>query len=85
MFCIHAQPYLELFVTRDEEPIDPLDLAITMKVLPRIQGGGPTIRRVLESLRDWATSRTPAFPMCADRIAIMRQRLDESGYASYWL
>lgn len=85
MFCLNAQPYVELFVTRDEEPVDPLDLAITMKVLPRIQGGGPTIRRVLESLKSWATARTPAFPMCAERIAIMQQRLDESGYASYWL
>jgi len=85
MFCIHAQPYLDMFVTRDEEPIDPLDLAITMKVLPRIQGGGPTIRGVLDNLTEWATARTPAFPMCAERIAIMRQRLDESGFASYWL
>lgn len=85
MFCIHAQPYVDTFVTRDEEPLDPLDLAITMKVLPRIQGGGPTIRGVLDNLTEWATARTPAFPMCAERIAIMHQRLDESGFASYWL
>jgi hypothetical protein len=85
MFCLHAQPYVELFVTRDEEPVDPLDLAITMKVLPRIQGGGPTIRRVLAKLSEWATTGTPAFPMSAARIDIMQQRLDENGYASYWL
>jgi len=96
MFCLHAQPYAEAFSTHDSSPVDPLDLAITMKVLPRVQGGGPTIRGVLTDLLDWANGGTDAagsptaatgtaFPMSADRISLMLDRLADTGFTSYWL
>lgn len=85
MFCLHAQTCSEAFVTRDESPIDPLDLAIAMKVLPRIQGGGPAIRTVLEELLVWAKGGARAFPMCAERLELMLRRLTDTGFTSYWL
>ena len=89
MFCLEAQPCGDSFVTRDQSPVDPLDLAITMKILPRIQGGGASIRRLLDQLVEWAggstTSGAESFPMFGDRVELMRQRAMETGYASYWL
>jgi hypothetical protein len=123
MFCLAAVECAGMFVTSEQGPVDPLDVAIAMKVLPRIQGSGPSIRRVLEGLRKWATPQatqpsaapvpqpavalaaqptvapatqpvvadqpgtgsTTGFPFCADRIDLMLRRLNESGYANYWL
>lgn len=92
MYCLNAEPLRDHFVTRDESPIDPLDLAITMKVLPRIQGSGPVIREVLTRLLRWADGGTGgdgtgagvAFPKSAERLRMMQDRLD-SGFTSYWL
>lgn len=54
MFLLHAQ----------EDPagfgaVDPLDLALNMKVLPRIQGGSGAVREVLQRLLVWS-SEAPA-------------------------
>lgn len=95
MFVLGAQDCLDSFVTDDEALINPLDLAIAMKVLPRIQGSGPAIRHALDRLIAWADPQaneetttglsTESFPFCADRLAMMRQRLDDTGFTSYWL
>jgi hypothetical protein len=95
LFVLGAHDCAESFVSEDEAVINPLDLAIAMKVLPRIQGSGPAIRQVLDRLMAWAdptTSEetttglsTESFPFCADRLAMMRQRLDDTGFTSYWL
>lgn len=96
MFCLNAQPYSDAFVAKDASPIDPLDLAITMKVLPRVQGGGPIIRQVLENLLAWANGGVdaagsstaaggPAYPMCAERLTMMLDRLEQTSFTSYWL
>lgn len=97
MFCLTAQQCLEAFTTVSTGTVDPLDLAIAMKVLPRIQGGGPTVRRILEDLAAWATPDTSeiadepgvgenvSFSFCADRIALMLRRLAESGFTNYWM
>ncbi|MBX9685844.1 MAG: AAA family ATPase, partial [Candidatus Obscuribacterales bacterium] len=45
MFVLHAKDLAELFVTKKGDSVDPLDLAIQMKVLPRIAGGSGAIRR----------------------------------------
>ena len=55
MFCLAAQECLGSFTTSAPGSVDPLDLAIAMKVLPRIQGGGEAIRKVLEGLQAWAS------------------------------
>lgn len=54
LFCIHARDCAESFGRSGGLQVDPLDLAVTMKVLPRLQGGGATIRRVLKDLLTWA-------------------------------
>lgn len=96
MFCLAAQECLGSFITADAGPVYPLDLAIAMKVLPRIQGGGETIRMVLEGLQAWASSAATeiegeppsdektGFPFCLIRVEMMLRRWRESGFASYW-
>ncbi len=54
LFTLHAQDVRQYFVTRSDESVDPLDLALLMKVLPRIVGGSLAIRRVLLELATWA-------------------------------
>jgi hypothetical protein len=97
MFCLAAEGCSESFATSDSGPVDPLDLAIAMKVLPRIQGSGATIRKVIESLQKWAspsnadTGEAPGqgdnagFPFCGERLSLMANRLKEFGYTQFWL
>ena len=47
LFLLHARETPASFVTRAGEAVDPLDLAIQMKVLPRISGGSGAVRRVV--------------------------------------
>lgn len=54
LFCIQARDCIESFGRSGGLQVDPLDLAVAMKVLPRLQGGGATIRRVLKSMLTWA-------------------------------
>jgi 5-methylcytosine-specific restriction endonuclease McrBC GTP-binding regulatory subunit McrB len=98
MFCLAAQQCADAFTTSEAGTVDPLDLAIAMKVLPRIQGGGETIRKVLAELQAWATPTSgagpgqeagieekPGFPFCAARVDLMLRRWHEGGFANYWL
>jgi hypothetical protein len=50
LFLIHAEEIRELFRTRNGEPVDPLDLAMMMKILPRLVGGSNAIRHTLMGL-----------------------------------
>jgi hypothetical protein len=50
LFLIHAEEISELFRTRGGESVDPIDLAIMMKILPRLVGGGNAIRQTLMGL-----------------------------------
>jgi hypothetical protein len=59
LFLVHATGMKELFRTREGRPVDPLDLAIQMKVLPRIAGGSGAVRRVLLGLLGWAWMGDP--------------------------
>lgn len=49
LFLIHADADPDGF-----GPVDPLDLALNMKVLPRIQGGSSAIRTLVQRLLAWA-------------------------------
>lgn len=60
LFVLHAEDVASAFVTRMGKPVDPLDLALLMKVLPRIVGGSMAIRRVLLELAAWAMSGSQA-------------------------
>lgn len=94
LFCLNAAGYQEHFVDRDETVIAPLDLCLSMKVLPRLQGGGAILRGVLQDLESWtAPNRTGSpdsenpsgFRKTHERIQLMQQRLDQSGFTSYWV
>ena len=54
LFVMHAQDYKASFVTNSGVEVDPLDLALLMKVLPRIVGGSNPIKRAVLNLLGWA-------------------------------
>lgn len=59
LFVINARSVTSAFVTNDGARVDPLDLALMMKVLPRIAGGSNSVRRVLLGLLGIATNGSP--------------------------
>jgi hypothetical protein len=87
MFVLAAEQQPDQFETPQGGQIDPLDLAISMKVLPRIQGAGATISNLLRKLAEWAQPTggvASAFPVSAQRIELMQRRLVETGFTNYW-
>lgn len=87
MFVLAAEQEPDQFESAEGGQIDPLDLAISMKVLPRIQGSGATIRNLLKQLSEWAqpgSGDALAFPVSAQRIELMQRRLIETGFTNYW-
>ena len=58
MFVLHASELANLFVSLDGAKVDPLDLALQMKVLPRIAGGSSAVRRVVLELLGWSKDPT---------------------------
>ncbi|HEX2191494.1 MAG TPA: DUF3578 domain-containing protein [Longimicrobiaceae bacterium] len=54
LFVLHAAETPDAWATRAGEPVDPLDLALGMKLLPRIAGGSDAVRRALLGLLGWA-------------------------------
>lgn len=90
LFCINAADCAASFIDADTTVVSPLDLCLTMKVLPRIQGGDALVRQVLQGLRTWAASGTGAavsspFARTLKRVDLMVTRLTETGFTSYWL
>jgi 5-methylcytosine-specific restriction protein B len=59
LFVLHAGEISSSFVTRKGTEVDPLDLVLHMKILPRIVGGSNAIRRLLLELLGWAKNGTP--------------------------
>jgi MoxR-like ATPase len=59
LFVLHAQETPGAFRTRAGAGVEPLDLALFMKLLPRIAGNTRSVRRALFSLLGWATDGTP--------------------------
>jgi hypothetical protein len=59
LFVLHADEISQWFATRAGERADPLDLALHMKTLPRLAGGGNTIRQAVLQLLGWAYCGKP--------------------------
>lgn len=59
LFLINSRDVKSSFVTRKGEPVDPLDLVLLMKILPRIAGGSNSIRRTLLGLLGLAKDDLP--------------------------
>jgi hypothetical protein len=58
LFLLHAEEIRAFFRTSGGESVDPMDLALLMKVLPRIAGGSASVRHVLLGVLGWATTGT---------------------------
>ncbi len=56
LFILHAADVAAAFRTRSGDLVDPLDLALHMKVLPRLQGGSRPLRHAVLGLLGWAAS-----------------------------
>lgn len=54
LFLLHAAATPEAFRTRDGTSVDPLDLALHMKVLPRLAGGSRALQQAVRGLLGWA-------------------------------
>jgi 5-methylcytosine-specific restriction protein B len=50
LFVLHAREIAAAFVTHTQAPQDPLDLALEMKILPRIAGGSSSVRAVVREM-----------------------------------
>lgn len=59
LFVLHSGAMKASFVTRKGDKVDPLDLALHMKVLPRISGGSGAVRRLLLQMLGWASTGQP--------------------------
>ncbi len=55
LFLVHALPLTSLFEDGDGNAVDPLDLGLLMKILPRIEGGSAAISRLLTDLLGWCS------------------------------
>lgn len=74
------------FMHAASNPIDPIDLAICMKILPRVQGGGLKTRDLLVRLAEWAgPPDQPRMPICEARVQLLLERFDSEGFTSFWL
>ena len=94
LFCLNAAESQEHFVDDDQSVIAPLDLCLSMKVLPRLQGSGAFLRDVLNDLKGWTsadqnddteTESLSGFRRTHDRLELMLQRLEQTGFTSYWV
>lgn len=56
LFVLHAQEYEESFKTTSGVTVKPLDLALLMKILPRISGGSMPIRNTVIGLLGWSNN-----------------------------
>jgi hypothetical protein len=56
LFVLHAAEVAAAFRTRTSEAVDPLDLALNMKVLPRLQGGHRALRVAVLGLLGWTVT-----------------------------
>jgi hypothetical protein len=54
LFVLHAAEVAGAFRTHTGTAVDPLDLALHMKVLPRLHGGSRPVRRAVYGLLGWA-------------------------------
>lgn len=60
LFVLHARELAPHFVDAQGQRVSALDLALAMKLLPRIVGGSTLVRRALMGLIAWASSEAGA-------------------------
>ena len=67
LFVLHAAEIAGAFTDRSGAPVDPLDLALHMKILPRVAGGSGPVRRAVLGLLGWAHDGRPLSTEAAAR------------------
>ncbi|MEM9996637.1 MAG: AAA family ATPase [Bacteroidota bacterium] len=60
LFVLHAGETPEAFRLADGTPVDPLDVALLAKLLPRLAGGSRALRDALAGLLAWSVGDTAA-------------------------
>lgn len=58
MFVLHSRDLQQHFVDARGRRVEPLDLALNMKILPRLAGGMGPLRRVIYELLGWSVGRS---------------------------
>ena len=79
-FVLHAQQISDAFVDSQGNAVDPLDLGLQMKILPRIVGDSPAIKRCVLGLLGWA--RTEIGPESEDDANSILESWDAAGRPS---
>lgn len=59
LFMLHAAEIEDAFRTKNGVRVDPLDLALQMKILPRIIGGSLPVQRAVIQMLGWAITGEP--------------------------
>jgi hypothetical protein len=59
LFLLHSMEIINSFRDLEGNGVDPLDLVLQMKILPRIIGGSEAINRVVFGLLGWASGGEP--------------------------
>ena len=80
LFVLHALELQAWFRTQPGESVDPLDVALHMKLLPRLAGGSAAIRRVLLRLLGWAVDGHPN--VVDEALTLHAARWDKEGRKS---
>ena len=89
LFALHARDLVGTFRTADGRRVDPLDVAIAMKVLPRLDGSRASVGAALKALGAWAAEPdvpggTARLPLTGARVDRMRDALVRDGFTSFW-
>lgn len=79
-FLLHAQQVSDAFVDGAGNAVDPLDLALQMKILPRIAGSSNAIKRCVYGLLGWAFRGVPL--ESEDEVSSILQPWEDSGRSS---
>ncbi len=58
LFVLNSSDLRDYFTTTNQTIENPFDLAVLMKILPRIVGGSSAIRAVIHALLGWSYNRT---------------------------
>ncbi|HEX2093277.1 MAG TPA: AAA family ATPase, partial [Longimicrobiaceae bacterium] len=70
LFVLHAAEVAPALATRAGEAVDPLDLALGMKLLPRVAGGSDAVRRAVLGLLGWSRGGRGALPEAEARAVV---------------
>ncbi|MFH1282886.1 MAG: AAA family ATPase [bacterium] len=81
MFVLHAKELSSSFKTHGGNNVDPFDLALQMKILPRIVGGSSPVRRVVYELLGWTTNKGQLYQNEEDAQSLLN-KWDTSGRPS---